>query len=112
MVLGDPLAPPERTDATRYAPRRMTDTPRTRRDEETRPCQLRLNAVANAAGSAYLEQGRTKILAAVYGPRQAERNALAQLSVELQIAQFAQVNKEVGRKRSGDLKVYRIYNSL
>ena len=92
MVLGDPLAPLERSEATRYAPRRLLTASRGRRDEETRPCQLRLEAVPNAAGSAFLEQGHTKIVATVYGPRQAERNA--QLTVEVHFAQFAQVNKE------------------
>jgi exosome complex component RRP41 len=49
-----------------------------RKNEETRPCHLRTQAVPNAAGSAYVEQGRTKIVAAVYGPRQAEVKHQAQ----------------------------------
>jgi exosome complex component RRP41 len=36
-----------------------------------RACHLRTGAVPNAAGSSYVEQGNTKIVAAVYGPRQA-----------------------------------------
>jgi len=46
--------------------------PNGRKNEEMRTCHLRTGVVPNAAGSAYNEQGRTKVVAAVYGPRQAD----------------------------------------
>lgn len=96
-LLGEPQPQRERQDFSaplRYVPSAPAETPcRTRRNEETRPCQLRVNAVPNAAGSAYLEQGRTKIIATVYGPRQAERDrpqarSEGQLFVEMHFAPF------------------------
>lgn len=63
-----------------------------RRNEEMRPCHLRTGAVPNAAGSAYIEQGRTKIVAAVYGPRQAEQKHQAAsegiLNINVQFTAF------------------------
>ena len=60
-LLGEPPVQPERQDFSaplRYAPKAPPQrSVRTRRKEETRPCQLRINAVPNAAGSAYLERG-------------------------------------------------------
>ena len=41
-----------------------------RRADELRPIKLEVGVLGNADGSAYIEQGRTKILAAVYGPRE------------------------------------------
>ncbi|MEM3737669.1 MAG: exosome complex exonuclease Rrp41 [Candidatus Bathyarchaeia archaeon] len=42
-----------------------------RRLDECRPIKLEVGLLANADGSAYIEQGKNKILAAVYGPREA-----------------------------------------
>jgi len=42
-----------------------------RRLDEIRPLKLDVGLLANAAGSTYIEQGRNKILAAVFGPREA-----------------------------------------
>uniref|UniRef100_A0A8C5J032 Exoribonuclease phosphorolytic domain-containing protein n=1 Tax=Junco hyemalis TaxID=40217 RepID=A0A8C5J032_JUNHY len=39
-----------------------------RRPDELRKVRARLGVLARADGSAYLEQGNTKVLAAVYGP--------------------------------------------
>ncbi|MCW4028016.1 MAG: exosome complex exonuclease Rrp41, partial [Candidatus Bathyarchaeota archaeon] len=41
-----------------------------RKIDELRPIKLTVGAVNNADGSAYVEQGKNKILAAVYGPRE------------------------------------------
>jgi len=66
-----------------------------RRPEETRPWRLSAGTVPNAAGSAYIEQGETKLLAAVFGPRQAgergvrERTAEGTLAVEFNFAPFS-----------------------
>jgi len=42
-----------------------------RRPEEVRPIKLKVGVLENADGSAYIEQGKNKILVGVYGPREA-----------------------------------------
>lgn len=42
-----------------------------RRFDEIRPIKLEIGLLANADGSTYIEQGKNKILAAVFGPREA-----------------------------------------
>jgi len=49
-----------------------------RKIDELRPIKLTVGAVNNADGSAYVEQGKNKILAAVYGPRETHPRHLAQ----------------------------------
>eukprot|EP00928_Gymnodinium_smaydae_P052834 TRINITY_DN36986_c0_g1_i1.p1 TRINITY_DN36986_c0_g1~~TRINITY_DN36986_c0_g1_i1.p1 ORF type:complete len:298 (-),score=63.03 TRINITY_DN36986_c0_g1_i1:89-982(-) len=68
----------------------------TRRPEETRSCRMQVGAVPNAVGSAFAQQGNTKIIAAVYGPRQVlgDRQAGASaaegfLNVDFQFSSFA-----------------------
>ncbi|MEM2941223.1 MAG: exosome complex exonuclease Rrp41 [Thermoproteota archaeon] len=39
--------------------------------DELRPISIKVGVLSNAQGSAYVEQGRNKILAAVYGPKEA-----------------------------------------
>ena len=41
-----------------------------RKPDELRPIKLEVDVLSNADGSAYIEQGRNKILAAVYGPKE------------------------------------------
>ncbi|MBX5320916.1 MAG: exosome complex exonuclease Rrp41 [Candidatus Bathyarchaeota archaeon] len=41
-----------------------------RKSDELRPIKIEVGALSNADGSAYIEQGKNKILAAVYGPRE------------------------------------------
>ena len=41
-----------------------------RRPKELRKIQTKLGVFAQADGSAYIEQGNTKVLAAVYGPHE------------------------------------------
>jgi len=48
-----------------------------RRLEELRPIRLEVGLLSSADGSAYIEQGKCKILAAVYGPREAHPKHLA-----------------------------------
>jgi exosome complex component RRP41 len=45
--------------------------------DELRPIKLEVGILSNADGSAYIEQGKCKILAAVYGPREAHPKHLA-----------------------------------
>lgn len=39
--------------------------------DELRPINIKVGVLSNAQGSAYIEQGRNKIIAAVYGPKEA-----------------------------------------
>ena len=50
-----------------------------RRAGELRNIQARMGVFAQAAGSAYIEQGNTKALAVVYGPHEASGRARAGL---------------------------------
>jgi len=48
-----------------------------RKLNELRPTKMEVGVLSNADGSAYIEQGKNKILAAVYGPREAHPRHLA-----------------------------------
>jgi len=48
-----------------------------RKLNELRPIKLEVGVLSNADGSAYIEQGKNKILAAVYGPRDVHPRHLA-----------------------------------
>jgi exosome complex component RRP41 len=49
-----------------------------RKANELRPTKIEVGILSNADGSAYIEQGRNKILAAVYGPHEVHPKHLAQ----------------------------------
>lgn len=49
-----------------------------RKLNELRPVRIDVGALANADGSAYFEQGKNKVLAAVYGPKEVHPKHLAQ----------------------------------
>jgi len=48
-----------------------------RKLDELRPTKIEVGVLSNADGSAYVEQGKNKILAAVYGPREVHPKHLA-----------------------------------
>lgn len=48
-----------------------------RKSDELRPVKLEIGVLSNADGSAYIEQGKNKILAAVFGPREAHPKHLS-----------------------------------
>jgi exosome complex component RRP41 len=48
-----------------------------RKPNELRPIKIEVGVLSNADGSAYIEQGKSKILAAVYGPREVHPRHLA-----------------------------------
>jgi exosome complex component RRP41 len=48
-----------------------------RKLDELRPVELKVHVLDNADGSAYIEHGKNKILAAVYGPREAHPRHLS-----------------------------------
>jgi len=65
-----------------------------RRANELRKIKCKLSVLSQADGSAYIEQGHTKCLAAVYGPREARQRAQilhdkAIVTVELSYAPFS-----------------------
>ena len=74
---------------------------------------LRTRTVSQAAGSAYIEVGATKAMAAVYGPRPTDRREAfseeGHLGVDVKLASFAtrtrgritQVHGCTGRSRNG-----------
>ncbi len=49
-----------------------------RKLNELRPIKIEVGVLGNADGSAYIEQGKNKILAAVYGPKEVHPRHLAQ----------------------------------
>jgi exosome complex component RRP41 len=49
-----------------------------RKADELRPLKLQVGVLPNADGSAYIEHGKNKILAAAYGPREMHPKHLAQ----------------------------------
>ena len=49
-----------------------------RRLDEIRPVKMEVGVLPNADGSAYLEQGKNKILVGVYGPKEAHPRHIAQ----------------------------------
>jgi len=48
-----------------------------RKPDELRPLKLQVGVISNADGSAYIEHGKNKILAGVYGPREVHPKHLA-----------------------------------
>ncbi len=48
-----------------------------RKLDESRPVKIEVGVLANADGSAYIEQGKNKILAAIYGPKEVHPRHLA-----------------------------------
>jgi len=62
-------------------PRKLIDESGVRLDgrglNELRPIKIEVGVLSNADGSAYIEQGKSKILAAVYGPKEVHPKHLA-----------------------------------
>eukprot|EP00929_Paragymnodinium_shiwhaense_P021212 TRINITY_DN13896_c0_g1_i1.p1 TRINITY_DN13896_c0_g1~~TRINITY_DN13896_c0_g1_i1.p1 ORF type:complete len:307 (-),score=90.68 TRINITY_DN13896_c0_g1_i1:106-1026(-) len=83
-----------------------------RRAEEMRPCQMRVGAVPNAAGSAFVEIGGTKVMAAVYGPRQIERAGVSVAEGVLNVdVQFTAFSCRYIRKQENDKRA-ELYSSI
>ncbi|KAJ2723822.1 hypothetical protein GGI07_002361 [Coemansia sp. Benny D115] len=82
-----------------------------RRVNELRRISCRASVLSSADGSAYYEQGNTKILVAVYGPREPRTKTLLQydhasINVEFNVAPFSTSER---RKRSkGDKRLLEI----
>lgn len=81
-----------------------------RRHNEMRKIRSSLSVLSHADGSAYLEQGNTKCLVAVWGPRECRRRSdaltdRALINVEYKLATFASGERQ--RTRKGDR--YRLF---
>ncbi|KAJ2410293.1 Exosome non-catalytic core component, partial [Coemansia sp. RSA 2530] len=82
-----------------------------RRANELRRISCRASVLNSADGSSYYEQGNTKVLVAVYGPREPRTKSLAQhdhaaVNVEFNVAPFSTSER---RKRSkGDKRLLEI----
>lgn len=73
--------------------------------DELRRAYLRLGVVSGASGSAYVETGRTRVVCAVYGPRNDTRSRRefskeGQLVCDFKFAPFADA---VGRRERGQV---------
>ena len=71
----------ERLNMTNKKPEKLIDKKGLRLDgrklDELRPVKMEVGVLENADGSAYLEQGKNKILAGVYGPKEAHPRHIA-----------------------------------
>ncbi|GMT08207.1 hypothetical protein PENTCL1PPCAC_30381 [Pristionchus entomophagus] len=78
-----------------------------RRPEQIRNISCKLGVYPQADGSAYIEQGNTRVLCAVYGPHEATNRGKASedgcsVSVQLSTAAFATLERK--NRRRGDRK--------
>jgi exosome complex component RRP41 len=84
-----------------------------RRPEELRRIQCKLGVFKRADGSAYFEQGNTKVLASVYGPREVESRGKAVhnrciINCEYSMATFStgeRKNKTKGDRRAKEISL-------
>ena len=71
----------EKINTTNKKPEKLIDKKGLRLDgrklDELRPVKMEVGVLENADGSAYLEQGKNKILAGVYGPKEAHPRHIA-----------------------------------
>ena len=71
----------EKLDTSQKKPEKLVDKDDNRIDgrklDELRPVKIEVGVLGNADGSAYIEQGKNKILAAVYGPKEVHPRHLA-----------------------------------
>ncbi|KAI9340792.1 ribosomal protein S5 domain 2-type protein [Zopfochytrium polystomum] len=74
-----------------------------RRASELRRINCRVGAVPKADGSAYLEQGNTKCIAAIYGPKEPFRRGgqhdRASISIDINVASFSTGERKQQMKR-------------
>merc|ERR1712079_160922 len=75
-----------------------------RKANELRVIKSRLGVFGQADGSAYLEQGNTKVLAAVYGPREPGQGAQDEVKVNCQYSMAVFSTSERKRRPRGDRK--------
>jgi len=77
-----------------------------RRPEQIRPMFVKTGVVSQAKGSSYVEMSNTKIICAVYGPREVTRredfSMQGQLNCELKFATFSSCRKRRGHQADAE----------
>ncbi len=71
-----------------------------RKPDELRPIEIQVGIISKADGSAYIQQGRNKILAAVYGPREMHPKHLARPDRAVLRARYHMAPFSVEERRS------------
>ena len=71
-----------------------------RKSNQLRPLKIEVGVLANADGSAYIEQGKNKILAAVYGPKELHPKHLALPDRALLICRYHMAPFSVQERKS------------
>jgi len=92
-----------------YAPREVKEEgdekrPGGRPSVTMRPLQMKVNVISQAAGSAYIENGDTKIICGVYGPKQAKKgfSDRGRLWCDFKYASFAEEARPEKRGQSDE----------
>ncbi|KNC47684.1 uncharacterized protein AMSG_11787 [Thecamonas trahens ATCC 50062] len=70
-----------------------------RRPDELRKLQARMDLFSRADGSAYVEMGNTKVVAAVYGPREVRRASMAKHDRAVVRAEFGMATFATGERK-------------
>ncbi|KZS99224.1 ribosomal protein S5 domain 2-like protein [Sistotremastrum niveocremeum HHB9708] len=76
-----------------------------RKPKDIRPIFLQTGLITQANGSAYIETGNSKVVCAVYGPRQAKNTSYSEkgkLNVEVKFAPFASQRRKVPNRDAED----------
>ncbi|RIA92454.1 ribosomal protein S5 domain 2-type protein [Glomus cerebriforme] len=86
-----------------------------RRVNELRDMKCKTSVLSQADGSAYIEQGNTKCLAAVYGPREARMKAQilhnrANINVEISLAPFSMSERK--KRSKSDKRILEIASAV
>jgi len=88
----------------RKTPEKLINKDGTRLDgrklDELRPLKIEVGILANADGSAYIEQGKNKILAAVYGPKELHPKHLASPDRALLLCRYHMAPFSVQERKS------------
>ncbi|KOB78437.1 putative exosome complex exonuclease RRP41, partial [Operophtera brumata] len=77
-----------------------------RRPNELRRIRCKLGVFTQPDGSAYLEQGNTKVLAAVYGPHQASKSKVSTDGVVVNCQYRERKNRPRGDRKSTEMSLH------
>ncbi len=83
-----------------------------RKPNELRPIKMDVGILKNADGSAYIEMGKNKIIAAVYGPKEVHPRHLVRpdraiVKCRYHMASFSTDTRKILHHRAGKLKSQR-----
>ncbi|KAI0256824.1 mRNA transport regulator 3 [Lactifluus subvellereus] len=91
-----------------YKDWKLGERRRNRQAEDVRPIFLNTGFIKQANGSAYIETERTKIVCAVYGPRQSKSSAyheVGRLSVDVKFTPFSSLVRRVPIRDAEDRSI-------